>query len=122
MPLHRQLLDRIARDAARPASAPAPLNVCPHCGSPFVQPLCWERLPGGVIQLELRCPECEAWMAGTFSAERVAALDEALQAGRADLALLYERMVRNALHEEADRLAEALARDLVGPEDFRPAH
>lgn len=123
MHIHRHLLERIGHqpEASPPQARPAPLNVCPNCASPYVQPLAWKEAPEGNLQIELRCPECWAWTSGVFSAARAQTLDHALQAGRADLAMLYERSVRQSLGEEADRLAAAFERDLVGPDDFRPA-
>lgn len=105
--------------AARDAAV-RPLNVCPHCESRFVQALSWRELRGGSIALQLRCPECRAWMAGVFCRERVEQLDRALQRGRAELSRLYRQTVEASMRNAADRLADGLARDLITADDFAP--
>jgi len=41
---------------------------------------------------------------------------------RQSLLAAYEASVDESMTALADRLAEALARDLIGPDDFRPAY
>lgn len=104
-------------EAAKDAAV-RPLNVCPHCRSQFVQPLSWRELRGGSIALQLRCPECLAWMAGVFCRERAEQLDRVLQRGRAELSRIYRQTVETGMRNAADRLADALARDLITADDF----
>jgi hypothetical protein len=94
------------------------LSECPHCASPYVQPTDGKALPSGKVSLTLRCPDCDAWMTGTFSAERVRELDRQLSLGRAALRASYERAVRVNMARELHALAAGLARDLIGPDDF----
>jgi hypothetical protein len=94
------------------------LSRCPVCDSRLVQPLGWQERSQGRLQLDLRCPECFARMRGVFAAEDVAALDADMQAARATISEAHASCVRDNMSELADRLAQALALDLVGPDDF----
>ena len=94
------------------------LSECPHCTSRYVQPTDGRALPDGRVALTLRCPDCSAWMSGTFSAERVRELDRQLGAGRAALRSAYEQAVKRNMVGELRTLADAFAMDLIGPDDF----
>ena len=59
-------------------------------------------------------------MEGTFPAARVRELDRELAAGRALVRASYDRVVRRHMYQELQSLRTALARDLIGPDDFRP--
>jgi len=83
-----------------------------------VQPLRWQERPDGRLELDLRCPECFAWMRGSFDARDVRALDESLRAARTAITAEHERRVRENMAELADCLAQALALDLVSADDF----
>jgi hypothetical protein len=61
-------------------------------------------------------------MEGTFPATRVRELDRELAAGRAAVRESYERLVRRHMYQELQALRNALARDLIGPDDFLPRH
>jgi len=98
----------------------AALRACPGCGSRLIQPLRSEQGPHGSTTVELRCPECFAILRGSFSEQDVAALDRAQIAARATLVTAYERCVTESMEALADCLAEALALDLVGADDFAP--
>ena len=106
------------------AAKPRPLELCecPHCASRYVHPTQWQALPDGAISLRLRCPECLAAMEGTFPAARVRELDRELASGRALVRDAYERVVRRHMYQELQSLRNALARDLIGADDFRPRH
>lgn len=94
------------------------LSECPHCTSRYVQPTDGRALPDGRVALTLRCPDCSAWMSGTFSVERVRELDRQLGAGRAALRSAYEQAVKRNMAGELRTLADAFAMDLIGPDDF----
>ena len=94
------------------------LSECPHCTSRYVQPTDGRALPDGRVTLTLRCPDCSAWMTGTFSAERVRELDRQLSTGRAALRAAYNQTVRRNMDGELRTLAAAFAMDLIGPDDF----
>jgi hypothetical protein len=104
------------------AGKPRPLELCecPHCSSRFVHPTQWQAHPDGAISLHLRCPECLVAMEGTFPACRVRELDRELSSGRAAVRESYERLVRRHMYQELQSLRNALARDLIGPDDFLP--
>jgi hypothetical protein len=94
------------------------LSECPHCASPYVQPTEGKALPDGKVSMTLRCPDCDAWMSGTFSPDRVRELDRQLSLGRAALRASYERAVRTNMAQELHTLAAGFAHDLIGPDDF----
>jgi hypothetical protein len=104
------------------APKPPPLELCecPHCGSRYVHPTGWQVQPNGAVAMRLRCPECLATMDGTFPAERVRELDRELADGRAAVRECYERAVRRNMYQELQALRNALARDLICADDFRP--
>jgi hypothetical protein len=59
-------------------------------------------------------------MEGTFPATQVRELDRELASGRAAVRECYERVVRRHMYQELQALRNALARDLIGADDFRP--
>jgi hypothetical protein len=73
------------------------------------------------MMVELRCPECFAWMQERCTRGELAELDRSQAASRAVLVDAYERSVAESMEALADCLAAALARDLVTADDFRPA-
>ena len=97
------------------------LTVCPGCGSALLQPLRSRALAAGGMMVELRCPECFAWMQERCTRGELAELDRSQAASRAVLVDAYERSVAESMEALADCLAAALARDLVTADDFRPA-
>lgn len=96
------------------------LSECPHCASGYVQVTAGAATRDGKVSLTLRCPECLAWMSGTFSAERVREFDRQLATGRAALREAYERMVQRNMAGELRALSAGLAMDLIGADDFTP--
>lgn len=96
------------------------LPTCPSCGSDLVQPLRAEKRKGGELLVELRCPECFVVMQACHTAAEMKELDERQSASREQIVAAYERSVAESMSELADRLAEAFARDLLGPDDFAP--
>jgi hypothetical protein len=83
-----------------------------------VQPTDGKALPNGKVSLTLRCPDCDAFMTGTFSADRVREFDRQLSLGRQALRACYERAVRVNMARELHALTAGFARDLIGPDDF----
>ena len=96
------------------------LPTCPGCGSDLVQPLRSEKRKDGELLVELRCPECFVVMQACHTAAEMKALDASQTASRAQIVAAYEETVAEAMTILADTLAEAFARDLVGPDDFAP--
>lgn len=70
--------------------------------------------------VDLRCPECQTWMQGCYSQADMKELDRLQTAGREKIVHAYERSVSEAMQALADCLEQALALDLVGPDDFAP--
>ena len=70
--------------------------------------------------VDLRCPECQTWMQGCYSQADVKELDRRQTAGREEIVRAYESQVAEAMEALADCLEQALALDLVGPDDFAP--
>ena len=97
------------------------LTVCPGCGSGLLQPLRSRAVDAQEMLVELRCPECHAWMQECCSRTELAELDRHRAASRELLVEAYERSIAESMAALADCFAAALARDLVGADDFRPA-
>jgi hypothetical protein len=73
------------------------------------------------MMVELRCPECHAWMQERCTRGQLAELDKHQAASRELLVDAYERSVAESMEALAVCFAAALARDLVDADDFRPA-
>ena len=83
-----------------------------------MQPRSWRERPDGRLRLELRCPECLLFTVGEYEPAAVADYDRALTAGRIEIAALHRAVTRANMEAEADRLARALAFDLISADDF----
>jgi len=70
--------------------------------------------------VDLRCPECHTWMQGCFSQADMKELDRLQTAGREEIVAAYEEQVAEAMEALTELLTQALALDLVGPDDFAP--
>lgn len=108
------------------------LNVCPACGSKFVQRVgCDEVDLPCHTRIWRACPEC-GWAAdGVYSDEELEPFDEELEAGTRALKRRLQKLERENAKEakrldqkRMERLAEtfttAMARDLITADDFRP--
>jgi len=91
---------------------------CPGCGSHLLQPLRCRPREGGEALVELRCPDCGAWMQDVLSVAELRALDARQAALRSELLQTYERTVAEAMEALAVCLGRALELDLVGADDF----
>jgi hypothetical protein len=100
------------------AEEPVPLDVCPACGSEFVQPQAWKELSHGHLFLRLRCPECLTVTSGTFTQERVAEYDQKLVEGKEATLAQYDAVVRQNMAELLEHFKRALELDLISAEDF----
>jgi hypothetical protein len=97
-----------------------PPNACPACESLLPQPLRWEQLPGGNLEVRLRCPECETCFRVTHTPARMRELDLCQTVGRERLVAAYEQMVSDSMTALASTLTAAFARDLLTADDFAP--
>jgi hypothetical protein len=94
------------------------LQVCPVCRSDFVVPVWWEELEHKQLHLLLRCGECDTHhdlivpgdVADRFEADYVRVLET--------MAAQLERLDRERMAVQASAFAAALARDLIGADDF----
>ena len=95
-------------------------GACPTCGSGLLQPLRCQPGPGSESTVDLRCPECFAWVQDTLSPTELRALDARQAALRRELVHAYERCVAESMEALAVCLGMALELDLVGADDFAP--
>ena len=94
------------------------LHQCLECDSPLVQPTEWHEARAGFWELALRCPNCQWQTCSLFSQRQVDAFEEELEDGLVQMLADLGRLTQDNLTAEVDRLATALARDLILPEDF----
>jgi hypothetical protein len=80
---------------------------------------CQERTSGELL-VELRCPECHVVMQCCHTPREMEELDRRQTAFRELIVTAYERAVAESMETLAAHLHEALARDLVGADDFAP--
>jgi hypothetical protein len=92
--------------------------VCRECGSGLLQLEAWRERSAGGLTLRLRCPECDVRTIRDLDAGQAAQVDDALSQARLEMVAFYEAVVRSNISQEADLLAQALALDLIGPDDF----
>jgi hypothetical protein len=94
------------------------LQECLNCASELVHPVEWEPVGPRSWSVLLRCPNCEVHRLGVFEQEELDAFDAHLDHADALLLETYERVVRDNMQADADRLAHALAAGAILPEDF----
>jgi hypothetical protein len=70
--------------------------------------------------VELRCPECYAWLQECCSRGELAELDKLQAASRELLVEAYERSVTENMEALAACLGAALELDLLDADDFAP--
>jgi hypothetical protein len=95
------------------------LHICPECGSPLVQPTCWEQ-EGDRSRWRVwrRCPECEWSCESVHDVVEIDAFDEQLDLGAHELADELRALEHANMAEMATAFTVALASDLIGPDDF----
>jgi hypothetical protein len=98
--------------------APATLAVCPCCTSRLVQPVAVAPAGDRTCAVERRCPECGWWGDGVFPAAAVTRFEAEVDAARASLEWLLDRVEKARMASDVERFAFALTRDEVLPEDF----
>jgi hypothetical protein len=95
-------------------------STCPHCGSPFLQPLRCEAQGEDVVLVDLRCGDCSVWLSEPFTRSEVRELDRQQAASRQVLLDAYEKSVCESMDALASLLGIALSLDLIGADDFAP--
>lgn len=96
----------------------ATVDACPRCASPLLQALRWHHLPGGDLDVRLRCPDCETCFRVDQTPQEARDLDQRQAAGREAVLSAYEAAVQESMQELAETLGAALRRDLVSADDF----
>lgn len=110
----------MASGAGRSVTRMQITDACPSCRSHLLQPLRWVQLPGGDLDVRLRCPECETCFRVDFTPAAMRDLDLRQTAGREQLVAAYEEMVNDSMEALASSLTAAFARDLLTADDFAP--
>ena len=105
--------------ARRRASAGTRLQLCRECGDDFVYPVTWTESGPDAWWLLLRCGGCGDWRDVVASNTTVAAFDRILDEGSEEIELAADRLGRESLRDQADRLGTALRLGLIGADDFR---
>jgi hypothetical protein len=95
----------------------APL-ACARCGSSALCPTDWRADDPQGWTIDGRCGECGAWQALRLSNAQAARLDVDLDAQRAAIERDADALEMARMRDELETFAEALRRDLVGPDDF----
>ena len=70
--------------------------------------------------MELRCGECGAWVTEACTRAEIRELDQRQSEWRQVIVAAYERSVAETMDALATCLGAALARDLIGADDFAP--
>jgi len=116
-PNHRPLNAR-----PTPAHAKAPeawgLEVCPACGTDFVNPLEWSAIEDHSWWMVLRCAQCEHTREVTVSNTEAERYDEALDSRADPIARAVRKLDLERMAATVESLIVALQRDLIGPADF----
>jgi uncharacterized Zn finger protein len=95
-------------------------TACPQCGSTFLQPLRCEAKAQDSVAVDLRCGECGSWVNEACTRAEVRELDQRQAEWREVIVAAYERSVAETMDALATCLGMALARDLIGADDFAP--
>jgi hypothetical protein len=100
------------------ALEPPALSLCPVCARGFVTPSRWEPLDGGRWRIGLRCNACghsQDAVAEDGIAQRFA---EAVTASATEIEQSLHAPEPRCMDRWRAAFSEALARDLIGPNDF----
>ena len=93
---------------------------CPACDRDAVHPLWWEAVDEAHWWIALRCGACGVHGEHLVTNAVASQFDRDLDIALDEIADEAERMSREILSREADALAVALERDLIGVDDFAP--
>jgi hypothetical protein len=95
-----------------------PLRRCPECHSRFACPVSWAEHDATHWHIDLRCGECGHRWDVVVDDERAKRYDLELNGDASSIARALERLDLERMAAEAETLAHAFARDLIGPADF----
>lgn len=94
------------------------IHVCPRCRSELIQPIACASAADGRWRIEVRCPDCSHRSAGTYPRHVLDRFEARLDRATAGLLDQLASLERDRVEREAARFCEALAHDLILPEDF----
>jgi len=109
---------RNARPTPGQLPAASTLEVCPACGTDFVNPVVWSAIEDHSWWMLLRCAQCEherEVVVGNDEAER---FDEALDRRADPIARTLHRLDVDRMKAWVDSVTIALQRDLIDAADF----
>jgi hypothetical protein len=98
--------------------AASTLEVCPACGTDFVNPVEWTAIEDHSWWMLLRCAQCEHSREVTVSNAEAERFDEALDSRADPIARAVRRLDLERMATTVETLIIALQRDLIGPADF----
>ncbi len=94
------------------------LEVCLVCGEEFVSIARSSRAGNGTWWVLLRCGACGTWHETFACDEDVAALHKAIKRGLHTVAEELNTLDLERMGSQAEVFSQALALDLIGPDDF----
>ena len=106
----------------RPTKGRAPeasgLELCPACGTDFVNPVEWSAVEDHSWWMHLRCAQCEHSREVVVSNSEAERFDEALDSRADPIARAVRKLDLERMAATVETLIVALQRDLIGPADF----
>ena len=103
---------------SRATPAVSTLEVCPACGTDFVNPVEWSAIEDHSWWMLLRCAQCEHSREVTVSNAEAERFDEALDSRADPIARAARKLDLERMAATVETLIIALQRDLIGPADF----
>jgi hypothetical protein len=105
------------RRALRRSDNPG-LQRCPECGADSVHPVEWEPFGETHWWMLLHCGGCGNWAEVLVDDAAAQRFDRALNSAQDQMILAADRLGLEVMSAQADTLAVALDRDLIGADDF----
>jgi hypothetical protein len=94
------------------------LQRCPECGADSVHPVDREPFGDAHWWMTLRCGACWNWSEVLVDDNAAQRFDRALDSAQGQMVVAADRMRLESMSAQAERLAVALDRDLIGADDF----
>jgi hypothetical protein len=95
------------------------LDMCPDCGRPFVVPVALlDLIDEGLYLLALHCKNCGRLAVGVHEDAELEAFEKRSELAATQIESALEIVWVSRFIDELDNFAQALADDLVLPEDF----
>ena len=95
------------------------LIMCAACGSRVVNPVAWHESGQTQWWVRLRCGECAWTREVTITDDEAKQLERDLNHGLLAIESTVARLDRERMLSEMELFVTALARDLIGPMDFK---